>query len=381
MRINFTNNLRFLSSLLLLQGLSFSTVNASLEVYNSFTDPSNIQVLDSASKLINKIEGSSVLKGYVFVEEESKLEDETLHLISIESFDPRLILSGDSLIFRATPEVGELFKIPVNTYLKASVEGDSTNNRNFLFRITDLISENGSSTTASGLFKIDTKEQDKSLEDKISENAFLRTSSNMVIGSLSGSLKTLKYGGLPLIMLTDGFSVVAGAGLGAVSGIVNSFVATPQPFYSEPSGSQLKVKFIEPIKADLYSFIKSAPEFPQPLLARDINLEVKITQSKKFYSYNFGDSIFLELEIENASEKDFDLQDFILVDKTNYQEFLPNPFLFNFNSEELSEINSDTTRTLKLCYSLGKFSDLDNYNLRILDPVTAKHLYYVPIQI
>ncbi len=381
MRINFTNNLRFLSSLLLLQGLSFSTVNASLEVYNSFTDPSNIQVLDSASKLINKIEGSSVLKGYASVEEEFKLEDEPLYLISVESFDPRLILSGDSLIFRATPEVGELFKIPVNTYLKASVEGDSTNNRNFLFRITDLISENGSSTAASGLFKIDTKEQDKSLEDKISENAFLRTSSNMVLGSLSGSLKTLKYGGLPLIMLTDGFSVVAGAGLGAVSGIVNSFVATPQPFYSEPSDSQLKVKFIEPIKADLYSFIKSAHEFPQPLLARDINLEVKITQSKKFYSYNFGDSIFLELEIENASEKDFDLQDFILVDKTNYQEFLPNPFLFNFNSEELSEINSDTTRTLKLCYSLGKFSDLDNYNLRILDPVTAKHLYYVPIQI
>ena len=381
MRINFTNNLRFLSSLLLLQGLSFSTVNASLEVYNSFTDPSNIQVLDSASKLVNKIEGSSVLKGYASVEEEFKLEDEPLYLISVESFDPRLILSGDSLIFRATPEVGELFKIPVNTYLKASVEGDSTNNRNFLFRITELISENGSSTAASGLFKIDTKEQDKSLEDKISEDAFLRTSSNIVLGSLGGTLKTLKYGGLPLIMLSNGFSVVAGAGLGAVSGIVNSFVATPQPFYSEPSDSQLKVKFIEPIKTDLYSFGKSTAQLPQPLLARDINIEVKITQSKKFYSYNFGDSIFLELEIENASEKDFDLQDFILVDKTNYQEFLPNPFLFNFNSEELSDINSDTTRTLKLCYSLGKFSDLDNYNLRILDPVTAKHLYYVPIQI
>jgi hypothetical protein len=106
-----------------------------------------------------------------------------------------------------------------------------------------------------------------------------------------------------------------------------------------------------------------------------------VTQSKKFYSYNFGDSIFLELEIENASKKDFDLQDFILVNKTNSQEFLPNPFLFNFNSEELSEIHTDTTRTLKLCYSLGKFSNLDNYNLRILDPVTAKHLYYVPIQI
>jgi hypothetical protein len=376
LRINFTNNLRFLPSLLLLQGLSFANV---------YAQP--IGVLHSAFKLTETgsysqyPQGSSVLKGYASIEEESKLEDESLHLISVESFDPRLILSGDSLIFKATPEVGEIFKIPANTYLKASVEGDSIDNRNFLFRVTELISENGSSTAASGLFKIDTKEQDKSLEDKISEDAFLRTSSNIVLGSLGGTLKTLKYGGLPLIMLTDGFSVVAGAGLGAVSGIVNSFVAAPQPFYSEPSDSQLKVKFIEPIKADLYSFGKSTAQLPEPLLARDINLEVKITQSKKFYSYNFGDSIFLELKIENASEKDFDLQDFILVDKTNSQEFLPNPFLFNFNSEELSEINSDTTRTLKLCYSLGKFSDLDNYNLRILDPVTAKHLYYVPIQI
>lgn len=376
MRINFTNNLRFLSSLLLLQGLSFANV---------YAQP--LGVLHSAFKLtesgayLQYPQGSSVLKGYASIEEESKLEDETLHLISVESFDPRLILSGDSLIFKATPEVGEIFRIPANTYLKASVEDDSIDNKNFLFRITELISENGSSTAASGLFKIDTKEQDKSLEDKISEDAFLRTSSNIVLGSLGGTLKTLKYGGLPLIMLSNGFSVVAGAGLGAVSGIVNSFVATPQPFYSEPSDSQLKVKFIEPIKTDLYSFGKSTAQLPQPLLARDINLEVKITQSKKFYSYNFGDSIFLELEIENASEKDFDLQDFILVDKTNSQEFLPNPFLFNFNSEELSEINSDTTRTLKLCYSLGKFSDLDNYNLRILDPVTASHLYYVPIQI
>jgi hypothetical protein len=359
--------------LLLLQGLSFANINAQ-----------PIGVLHSASKLTESgayLQGSSVLKGYISVEEEFKLEDEPLHLISVESFDPRLILNGDSLIFKITPEVGEIFKIPASTYLKASVEGDSLDNKNFLFRITELISENGSSTTASGLFRIDTEEQDKSLEDKISEDTFLRTSSNVVLGSLSGTLKTLKYGGLPLIMLTNGFSVVAGAGLGAVSGIVNSFVAAPQSFYSEPSDSQLKVKFIEPVKTDLYSFGESTALLAEPLLAHDINLEVKVTQSKKFYSYNFGDSIFLELKIENASEKDFDLQDFILVDKTNSQEFLPNPFLFNFNSEELSEINSDTTRTLKLCYSLGKFSDLDNYNLRILDPVTAKHLYYVPIQI
>jgi hypothetical protein len=359
--------------LLLLQGLSFANINAQ-----------PIGVLHSASKLTESgayLQGSSVLKGYVSVEEEFKLEDEPLHLISVESFDPRLILNGDSLIFKATPEVGEIFKIPANTYLKASVEGDSLDNKNFLFRITELISENGSSTAASGLFKIDTKKQDKSLEDKISEDTVLRAGSNVVLGSLSGTLKTLKYGGLPLIMLTNGFSVVAGAGLGAVSGIVNSFVAAPQPFYSEPSDSQLKVKFIEPIKTDLYSFGKSTALLAEPLLASDINLEVKVTQSKKFYSYNFGDSIFLELKIENASEKDFDLQDFILVNRTSSQEFLPNPFLFNFNSEELSEINTDTTRTLKLCYSLGKFSNLDNYNLRILDPVTAKHLYYVPIQI
>ena len=168
--------------LLLLQGLSFANINA-------------------------QPKGSSVLKGYVSVEKEYKLEDESLHLISVESFDPRLILSGDSLIFKATPEIGEFFKIPANTYLKASVEGDSIDNRNFLFRITELISENGSSIAASGLFKIDTKEQDKSLEDKISEDAFLRSSSNVVLGSLGGTLKTLKYGGLPLIMLTNGFSM------------------------------------------------------------------------------------------------------------------------------------------------------------------------------
>lgn len=343
--------------LLLLQGLSFANINA---------QPQG---------------SSSVLKGHISVEEKSKLKDEPWHLISIESFDPRLILNGDSLIFKITPEVGEIFKIPVSSYLKASVEGDSLDNKNFLFKITELISENGHSTAASGLFKIDTKEQDKSLENKVSEDAFLRSSSNMVLGSLSGTLKTLKYGGLPLIMLTNGFSAVAGAGLGAVSGIVNSFVTAPQPFYSEPSDSQIKVKFIEPVRTDLYSFGESPALLSEPVLASDINLEVKVTQSKKFYSYNFGDSIFLELEIENSSEKDFDLQDFILVNKSNSQEFLPNPFLLNFNSEELSKINTDTTRTLKLCYSLGKFSNLDNYNLRILDPVTAKHLYYVPIEI
>lgn len=376
MRINFTNNLRFLFSLLLLQGLSFAGVNAQPigVLYSSFK-------LTEAGAYSQYPPGSSVLKGYASVEEESRLEDETLHLISLESFDPHLILSGDSLIFKTTPEVRELFKIPANTYLKASVEGDSMDNRNFLFKVNELIFENGSSTAASGFFKIDIREQHKSLESKISEDAFLRTSSNVVLGSLSGTLKTLKYGGLPLVMLTNGFSVVAGASLGTVSGIVNSFVASPQPFYSEPSDSQLKVKFIEPIESDLYSFRESITQLAEPLLASDINLEIKVTQLKKFYSYNFGDSIFLELEIENASEKDFDLQDFILVNKTNSQEFLPNPFLLNFNSKDMSKVNTDTRRTLKLCYSLGKFSNLDNFNLRILDPVTAKHLYYMPIQI
>jgi hypothetical protein len=376
LRINFTNNLRFLTSFLLLQSLSFANVNAQ-----------PVGVLHPAFKLVESDTSSqypqvsSVLKGYVSIETESQIEDKTFNLISIENFDPRLILSGDNLVFKATSKVEKAFNIPANTYIKALVEEDSMDNRNFLFRITELISENGSNIAASGVFKIDTKEQNKSLKDKIGEDAFLRTGSNIVLGSLGGTLKAIKYGGLPLIMLTDGFSVVAGAGLGAVSGIVNSFIAAPQPFYSEPSDSSLKVNFIEPIKTDLYSFTKFTPKFPEPTAASDINLEIKITQSKKFYSYNFGDSIFLELEIENASKKDFDLQDFILVDKTNSQEFLPNPLLFNFNFEELSEINSDTTRRLKLCYSLGKFSDFNNYNLRILDPVTARHLYYVPIQI
>ena len=93
--------------LLLLQGLSFANINAQ-----------PIGVLHSASKLTESgayLQGSSVLKGYISVEEKSNLKDEPLHLISVESFDPHLILNGDSLIFKITPEVGEIFKIPASS--------------------------------------------------------------------------------------------------------------------------------------------------------------------------------------------------------------------------------------------------------------------------
>ena len=322
---------------------------------------------------------SPLLKGGVELKVEFEETDRLLELITIETFAPEFLDINDRLTFKISDTAGDALDIPKDTVLEANLTHISNDNKQLTFKVNSLTNSSGASINADGTFKIDTKKQEKNFNKKLNENTVLKTTSNIGVGAIGGTLKTLQYGGLPLLMLTEGFSAVAGASLGAVSGLINAMNYNSIDNFSLPSGSVIKVKFTKPLEIDLNKLAELKTSITEPLNAELIQFKVKVKNLKKFYSYNFGDSLLVELKIDNASQQDFDSKDFILIEKNTKQEFLPNPLLLGSELINQSGINEESSKTLRLCYSVGKFSDLEAYELQIIDPISLEHLYYLPI--
>ena len=344
-------------------------------------NPSQLQT--ETSPLIERFQRddkhSPSLKAGIELKVELEESQRLLELITIDTFAPEFLDINDRLTFKVSDKAGDALEIPEETFLEADLTHVSNDNKQLTFKVNSLINSSGKSIKADGVFQIDTKKQEKNFSERLNDNTALKTTSNLSIGAIGGTIKTLQYGGLPLLMLTEGFSAVAGASLGAVSGLINAINYNPVNKFSLPSGSVIKVKFTRPLEIDQTKLAELKTPLTEPLNAEFISFNVKVKNLKKFYSYNFGDSLLVELKIDNASEENFDSKDFILIEKNTKQEFLPNPLLLGLELLNQSEINSESSKILKLCYSVGKFSDLAAYELQIIDPISLEHLYYLPI--
>ena len=179
------------------------------------------------------------------------------------------------------------------------------------------------------------------------------------------------------MMLTNGFSVVASAGLGFIKGIYDSSKSN-HTISKVPSGTGIKLKVLE----DFTVFEQLQAPQKQLVIANanDVGIDLEIKECKQVYSYNFGDSLAFNLQIKNYSGVDFDISDLILVDKKNSEEFLFNPLLSSFDLNHF-ELKGNSQKNFNLTYSLGNIKAKNNYELRIIDPLDFSHKLYFPVKI
>lgn len=315
------------------------------------------------------------------IEKSKKAKSEDFELLVTDSIQENLLLNGDTLNFKIPEQLANKLKIPKNSYLETELHFDPNKllekDKNAYLDLKNIYNSHGQSIRCSGKLKLDMDAQNQNIEAKIKNNSILNVTSNLIAGSIVASVDSIEYGGLPLMAITNGFSVLAAAGIGVIKGVYDS-AKDDKTISLIPSGSKMKFKVLEDFK--LIDNFFSEVLVKEAVNAESIGISLKIDDCKKIYSYNFGDSLALNLEIKNYSGIDFDVTDLVLVDQESSQEFLFNPLLSSFNQNNF-EINGNSKNNFVLIYSLGTMNKLSSYQLKIINPLDSKKTIYFPVNI
>ncbi len=314
-------------------------------------------------------------------EKSEKPKREHLELLVTESIKEDLLLNGATIRFKIPEKLAIELQVPKNSYLETELHFDPNKlleeDKNAYLDLKAIHGAHGQHIRCSGKLKLDIDKQNQNIEAKLKSNSILKATSNIVAGSIVATVDSLEYGGLPLMAITNGFSVLAAAGIGVVKGAYDS-TKKNKTISQIPSGSKMKLKVLE----DFELIDKLFPDaiVKEAINAETIGINLTIENCKKIHSYNFGASLALNLEIENYSGIDFDISDLVLVDQQSSQEFLFNPLLSSFDQNNF-EINGNSKKNLTLIYSLGSMNKLSNYQLKIINPLDSEETIYFPVKI
>jgi hypothetical protein len=137
----------------------------------------------------------------------------------------------------------------------------------------------------------------------------LKSLGGVVFGAFQGVVTSFKLGGLQAAALSNGASLFAGAGLGALTGSTRGMFQSGKDIVLE-EGTELEVSLKGPVV--LPSFEYSTPPL-QPIASPSLNILVTGIQIKRdpFKTPNLME---LTLSIENRSSWTFNTLDFALVD-------------------------------------------------------------------
>ena len=298
-----------------------------------------------------------------------------IKLLSLSHLNEKLLQDGDFIHFKANKHLSKYYALPENARLETEVQfaNNKESNSKTKLILKNIITENNEKVPCSGELELDFAAQNNPVEN----NKVIRFSSNIVTSGLVGAVDSIQYGGIPLLLASNGFSALTAASLGAIKGAVDSSRYKRKKI-NLASNSLIKVKVLKDLDFDQTKL--SDYQSIQLANAESMGINLEVKKCKQVYSYNFGDSLSLELDISNYSGIDFDISDLILVNEDNSQEFLLNPFLSGFSSTNFT-IKSNSHKNYKITYSLGDFEASDNYQLRILDPLSQKQNIYFPVKI
>ncbi len=203
-------------------------------------------------------------------------------------------------------------------------------------------------------------------------------------GTFHGFIAGVQYGGIPLAITSHGISLLAGAGIGAGTGIIGSAVRKGKiPTTYTGSGTPLTLKSNFYILGELPKHearsMKHEEEykgfrfFPPP---NKNEIELSILKTNKEHSKTFGDYLVLELKIKNDSPKTISLTDIVLLNKKD-SSFL-HADLFLTGTKALQTISPFEELNTSLAFATSEKSE--SYLLVVLDPLDGAEIMKIPLK-
>ncbi|MBI1858686.1 MAG: hypothetical protein HYR97_06220 [Candidatus Melainabacteria bacterium] len=204
-------------------------------------------------------------------------------------------------------------------------------------------------------------------------------------GALHGALAGVQLGGVPLVISSDGISVLAGAGVGATFGLIGSFARKGKiPSISNiiPSDVKLKNDLVVfgalPLLEDKKEEINNAEEFKgfrfnKPIKKEDITIKIK--SIKKESDKKYGNCITLDLNISNNSNTNLNLSDLVLISKDEIYPVHPDVILSGISALKTLEPGEVLDISIAFAITNHKY----DYDLVLLDPLDNTEIIKIPL--
>lgn len=288
-------------------------------------------------------------------------------------FDSNLILEGDFFSALTNEESAGILNLPIGSRLVGTIseiksEKGFGRDAEINVSVTEVLFPDGSRVKASGQLKskANWKKQTDNNAWKNKTIEFSSTGSKLLAGSLVGAVDSIQYGGIGLAISTGGISTLAAAGLGLTKGLFDLGKSKGKQlissgFYSVPFEINSELKLLEP-KHNLGQAL-------EPFKATDLGINLKVNNIAKLYSKDFGDFLVFNINLTNHTDKKLFLGDFILKSNKNALPILNNPLISN---DGFKSVDLESSRNLKISFSLGQISRSHQYKLMIIDAITQE---------
>ncbi|HEY9786650.1 MAG TPA: hypothetical protein V6D17_14710 [Candidatus Obscuribacterales bacterium] len=281
---------------------------------------------------------------------------------------------GDEILARVACDVkkGEKVLLPGGWYMRGivtNVQKQKLNGRDAYVEVTfdRLVSPDGDYQ-----LPFDVKISIKSSAAKSLAKTIARDSAYMAKGALLGSLASVQLTGVPMAVMTNGYSVAGGAAIGAAIGAFHAFrkkgnIASYYP------GDALRIVTGEPIKLPGFDPSKLPSAKPKPKLS---GLEIRVNRFR-FDKSGHGDEkerlLRAEVTVTNNTSRPFSFFNFIV--KSDYDQMYPQVMGGFGTATKKIEPGSSESRLLTFSVDGTK----RKYSLILVNPVTGQEVASVPI--
>jgi hypothetical protein len=307
---------------------------------------------------------------------EKKIKKQKRGFYSFTNLDSEKSLTGDVFLCAINTKLAKEMNLPRQTQIQGEISNVDPKSKKVNIKLKQFLFPDGSQAAIDGELEANLKNNELSKFKAFRQQA-IKHGTNFTVSSLVGALDSVEYGSLGLAIATHGISVGVGAGIGLLHALYTTFTET-KPEFNLASNQVNYFELIDDItvKAD------NLPTWEEFELksAENYGFGLKIKDTANFYSQNYGNCVLFDLEIDNQSKQRLHLSDIILSENDSIEYLYSNPLLYNFeNIDQVSYIEPHKKQRCKLAFSLGKVKKLTKYELRVLDPIAGRELFYFPV--
>lgn len=299
------------------------------------------------------------------------LRDVFLKLVPDTLIDAELNLPGDFFSVLVTKPSAQLLQIPTGSRLIGKVveikKAKSFNRGgNLKSEVSQVMLPDGSIIKAHAILSAQAGMQD--MEKPSTEKKLLKTitkkTTEVTASTMVGAVDAVQYLGLGTAISTHGISAAIGAGIGFGLGAIGAIKA---------QGESIEHGVFEAMNFKLesdFELLEKLPfnktELEDLIQLEELGVDLKITAMQKEFSRQFGDFIVINMKIQNNSQEDIYLGDFVLGSDLHIKPVLANPLL---SAQSMHKLAPKESCESKIAFSLGSYKEKENYRVYLLNPV------------
>lgn len=300
-----------------------------------------------------------------------------VHMVMVANLNSEWSKVGDEVVCMVSSDVkdGQKVLVPGQWFAKGKVTEVSGQRRlgrdGFIsVKFDKLVSPDGKY-----VLPVDATLSTKDSTVKSVAKVVAKDSVMVTVGAVGGAIMSVEMTGIPVAVLTHGYSVAIGGGVGATVGLIAALKRKGK-IATAIRGEALRMSLQQDITLPAFN----ADAIPSAVKTKKIdNLDI-IVDRAKFLPSPFGDKkarlLQVKFKVANRTDREYSIGNFVVVSDYNIT-YHPHAFSLNSLSQRIKSVSSNTVNESTITFDVE--SPRRKYWLVLLDRGNKGELTRVPL--